>query len=52
MAYRRRLLSWLLAVPISEAERKLLMDKGFYVLERLFTDREIEYFDLNRPSVV
>ncbi len=43
---------WLLAVPISEAERKLLMDKGFYVLERLFTDREIEYFDLNRPSVV
>jgi hypothetical protein len=43
---------WLLAIPISEAERRFLMDRGFYELEKIFIDREIEYFDLNRPSAI
>jgi hypothetical protein len=43
---------WLLAVPISEAERQLLVDRGYRVLEEEFAAREIEYFDLDRPSVI
>ena len=41
---------WLLAIPISEAERRFLTDRGFDELEKLFIEREIDYFDLNRPS--
>jgi hypothetical protein len=43
---------WLLAVPISEAERKLLVTRGFNALEALFAEHEVEYFDLKRPSIV
>jgi hypothetical protein len=43
---------WLLAVPISEAERQLLNERGFDVLEALFAEHAIEYFDLERPSIV
>jgi hypothetical protein len=43
---------WLLAFPISEAERQFFLTDGFDALETLFVEREAEYFDLNRPSVV
>ncbi|MDQ4131502.1 MAG: suppressor of fused domain protein [Actinomycetota bacterium] len=43
---------WLLAVPISESERRFLEDAGYDHLEREFADREIDYFDLSRPAVV
>jgi antitoxin YqcF len=43
---------WLLAIPISEAERRFLVDRGLDELEKIFIDREIEYFDLNRQSLV
>lgn len=43
---------WLLAFPISEEERVLVRDQGFDVAEDLFSEHEVEYFDLLRPSVV
>ena len=43
---------WLLGVPISDSEDKYLRRNGFEKLERLFVDREIDYWDLNRQPVV
>jgi hypothetical protein len=42
---------WLLAVPISESERQLLDERGYDVLEAMFAEQEIEYFDLSRTPV-
>jgi hypothetical protein len=42
---------WLLAVPISEAERQLLLDRGFDEFEKLLVEQGVEYFDLERPSL-
>jgi len=44
--------NWLLAVPISEEEYRYLDQKGDEALEDLFEHRQIDIFDLNRPSVV
>ncbi len=41
---------WLLAVPISEDEHALLLDRGYFELERLLVSHEVEYFDLKRQS--
>lgn len=43
---------WLLAVPISELERRFALEAGFDRLEDLFEKREVPYFDLDRDSVV
>jgi hypothetical protein len=43
---------WLLAFPISEGERQFFLEEGFERLERLFVEREAEYFDLSRDPVV
>jgi antitoxin YqcF len=43
---------WLLAVPISESERRFVFDHGFDQTEALFAQHEIEYFDLERSPVV
>ena len=43
---------WLLAVPISEAERRFLSDRGFGAFEALLARNEAEYFDLDRASLV
>lgn len=43
---------WLLAIPISEAERSFLVDRGYDVLEALLAEHEAEYFDLERESLV
>jgi hypothetical protein len=45
-------INWMLAVPISESERQYLFDNGYHKLQELFIDREVEYWDLNRRSVV
>lgn len=43
---------WLLAVPISDAEHAWLLERGYFEFEKLLDDRGVEYFDLQRPSVV
>lgn len=44
--------SWLLAVPISKQEAAYTKEFGPYRLEDLFVEKQINIFDLNRPSVV
>lgn len=44
--------SWLLVVPVSDAEIKLLEMKGDDALETLFEKAQIDIFDLTRDSVV
>jgi antitoxin YqcF len=46
-----RTVSWLLAIPISAAEHRLLLEKGYDSLEARFAEHELEYFDLSRPSI-
>jgi hypothetical protein len=43
---------WLMAVPISEAERQFLVSEGYDALEKRFEETELEYFNLERPSLV
>ena len=44
--------SWLLIVPISDAEREYVKEHGDDALEDLFEKHQIDIFDLSRPSVV
>jgi hypothetical protein len=44
--------AWLLAVPISDAERSFAESQGSEALERLFEQHSIDIFDLDRPSVL
>jgi antitoxin YqcF len=44
--------AWLLAVPISKAEREFAQINGPEKLEDLFSKKDIDIYDLNRPSVV
>lgn len=43
---------WLQAVPISESERRFIAAHGFDALEERFADAEMEYWNLDRPSLV
>jgi hypothetical protein len=45
-------LTWLLVVPISEKEYRFVEKEGSDKLENLFEEKQIDIFDLNRPSVV
>ncbi len=45
-------LTWLLVVPISEKEYRLVENEGAKKLENLFEEKRIDIFNLNRPSVV
>ena len=45
-------LTWLLAIPISEREYKFVEKEGSEKLERLFEKKHIDFFNLNRSSVV
>jgi hypothetical protein len=45
-----RKVAWLLAVPISEAERAFAVEHGPKRLEELFEQRQIDIFDPDRPS--
>lgn len=44
--------AWLLAVPISRAETEFADKYGAEKLEDLFVEKDIDIFNLNRPSVV
>jgi hypothetical protein len=44
--------AWLLAVPISDAERGYAVRHDWNKLEDLFVERQIDIFDLERPSEV
>ena len=47
-----RQIGWLLAIPVSEGEMQLASSRGVPALEELFEARQIDIFDLERPSVV
>ena len=47
-----RMITWLLALPISEAERQYLNEHGIDVLQDMFVKENIDAFDLNRKSVL
>lgn len=48
----QKTVAWLLAVPISENERMFAERAGTDELENLFEERQIDLFDLERPSLV
>lgn len=47
-----RTVAWLLAVPISDDERQFAESEGVDALETLFEEKQIDIFNLARPSVV
>lgn len=49
---RNRTVAWLLAIPISKSETKFAAEFGSEKLEKLFSEKDIDIFDLNRASVV
>ena len=44
--------NWLLGIPISDAELDYRNENGVDALERLFEEKGIDVFDLERISVV
>lgn len=49
---RTKTVTWLMIVPISEQERRYAEGKGSDELEALFECKQIDVFDLHRPSVL
>ncbi|HEM3590800.1 TPA: suppressor of fused domain protein [Streptococcus suis] len=47
-----RIVTWLMALPISEKEFEYLRNNGSEALEQLFEDQQIDFYDLNRPDVL
>ena len=47
-----RRVEWLLAVPISDGELQMAESKSVAALREIFEERQIDIFDLRRPSVV
>ena len=45
-------LHWLLAVPISDAEKEYLEARGYDALDEKLGAAQAEFFDLWRPSVI
>lgn len=43
---------WLMAVPISDAEYQFSKENGVDILEDLFEEKQIDIFDMARPSVL
>lgn len=43
---------WLQAVPISESERRYVLAEGYDALEQRFEQAEMEYWNLDRASLV
>jgi antitoxin YqcF len=44
--------AWLLAVPVTEAERDYALSSGPHALVEVFVREQMDLFDLKRPSVV
>ncbi|CYU87264.1 MULTISPECIES: suppressor of fused domain protein [Streptococcus] len=47
-----RTITCLMALPISEKELEYLRNNGSDLLEQLFKEQQIDFYDLNRPDVV
>lgn len=47
-----KIVAWLLAVPISDAEMRFAEEQGPATLEDLFVQEQIDIYDLHRKSVV
>ncbi len=45
-------IAWLMAIPISISEERYAAEYGSDALEDILEEKEIDIFDLNRPSVV
>lgn len=52
MRFPGKTVAWLQAVPISGGERQYAETNGSEALQELFTEKEIDVFDLNRASTV
>lgn len=52
MHLQTKTVTWLLAVPISENERLYAEQEGGERLENVFEQKQIDVFDLKRPSVI
>jgi hypothetical protein len=48
----KKTVTWLMLVPISEAEMKYAIDCGPAKLEKVFGEKHIDIYDIDRPSVV
>jgi antitoxin YqcF len=48
----RKIVTWLQAIPISDEEFKFADDNGPEELDKLFTDKQIDVFNLRRPSAI
>ena len=46
------IVTWLMAIPISDNEFGFLINNGSDQLEALFEDKDIDVFDINRKSVL
>lgn len=52
LKFEEKIVTWLLAIPISEAECIYMEENGLDALEELFEDYDIDVFDLNRKSIL
>ncbi|MCC6983622.1 MAG: suppressor of fused domain protein [Bauldia sp.] len=43
---------WLMVLPISDMELKYLKKQGIDALENLFAEKQIDVYDINRPSAI
>lgn len=43
--------TWLMAIPISDKELKVVQQHGAEHLEALFEEQQVAYWDLNRPEI-
>lgn len=50
--YGEKTVAWLQAVPISDAETQFLLDNGAEALNGLFEQRDPDFVDLQRASIV
>lgn len=50
--YAQKVVAFLQAIPISNAEKDLVDTKGANALHEILEQQQVDVFDLNRPSVV
>ena len=49
--FEREIVTWLLAIPISENELNYIKEKGSDALEDLFEEHHVDIFDIRRKSL-
>jgi len=50
--FDEKVVHWLMAIPISDSELEFLMSNGINALEDLFEKKQIDLFNINRPSTL